>query len=83
MTMAIPDFQSIMLPLLKLCRDGREHTSREVIELLAHEYELTPEEQKKMLPSARQRVFDNRVAWARAHMKMAVLVENVRMGVLF
>jgi restriction system protein len=79
--MPIPDFQSIMLPLLKLCSDGQEHTSREMVEALAREYGLTPEELKQMLPSAQQRVFDNRVAWAKAHMKMAALLENVRRGV--
>ncbi len=79
--MAIPDFQSIMLPLLRLCADGREYTNRDAIDTLSREYGLTPEEQKQMLPSAQQRVFDNRVAWARAHMKMARLLENVRRGV--
>ncbi len=79
--MPIPDFQSIMLPLLKLCSDGQEHTSREMVEALGSEYGLTPEELKQMLPSAQQRVFDNRVAWAKAHMKMAALLENVRRGV--
>ena len=79
--MAIPDFQSIMLPLLKLCRDGQEHSNGEVIEVLAREYRLTPDELNKMLPKASQRVFYNRVAWARAHMKMALLLENVRRGV--
>ena len=79
--MAIPDFQSIMLPLLRLCSDGQEHTNGEVIEVLAREYRLTPDELNKMLPKASQRVFYNRVAWARAHMKMALLLENVRRGV--
>jgi restriction system protein len=79
--MPIPDFQSIMLPLLKLCSDGQEHTSREMVDALACEYGLTPEELKQMLPSAQQCVFDNRVAWAKAHMKMAALLENVRRGV--
>jgi len=79
--MPIPDFQSIVLPLLKLCGDGQEHTGREMVEALAAEYRLTPEELKQMLPSAQQRVFDNRVAWAKAHLKMASLLENVRRGV--
>ena len=79
--MPIPDYQSIMLPLLKLCGDGQEHTGREMVEALAAEYRLTPEELKQMLPSAQQRVFDNRVAWAKAHLKMASLLENVRRGV--
>lgn len=79
--MAIPDFQSIMLPLLRFCADGQEYTNREAIEALAQEFELTEEEQKQLLPSGQQCVFENRVAWARAHMKMAGLVENTRRGV--
>ena len=79
--MAIPDFQSIMLPLLKFCADGAEHTNREGIDALAQEFSLTEEEQKQLLPSGQQCVFDNRVAWARAHMKMAQLLENTRRGV--
>jgi len=79
--MPIPDFQSIMLPLLKFCADGEEHTNRETIDSLAEEFGLTDEEQKQLLPSGQQRVFDNRIAWARAHMKMALLIENTRRGV--
>ncbi|MDX9710690.1 MAG: restriction endonuclease [Trichloromonas sp.] len=79
--MAIPDFQSIMSPLLKFCADGREHTNREALDALAREFSLTEEERKALLPSGQQCIFDNRVAWARAHMKMAGLLENTRRGV--
>jgi len=79
--MPIPDFQSIMLPLLTLCKDCKEHTNREVIEALAQQFAMTEQERQKRLPSGQQRVFDNRVAWARAHMKMALLLENTRRGV--
>lgn len=79
--MAIPDFQRIMLPLLKFIADGQEHTNREAIDALAKEFVLTEEEQKQLLPSGQQCVFDNRVAWARAHMKMAGLVENTKRGI--
>lgn len=70
-----------MLPLLRLCHDGSEYANREVLEALAVEFSLTDEERKLLLPSGQQRVFDNRVAWARAHMKMAGLLENTRRGV--
>ena len=79
--MTIPDFQSVLFPLLKFCADGQEHTNREAIDALAHEFRLTEEEQKQLLPSGQQCVFENRVAWARAHMKMAGLVENTRRGI--
>ena len=70
-----------MLPLLRLCNDGSEYANREVLDVLAVEFSLTDEERKLLLPSGQQRVFDNRVAWARAHMKMAGLLENTRRGV--
>lgn len=79
--MAIPDFQSIMLPLLTLCADGREYTNQQTIEILAQEFNLSEAERTELLPSGRQGVFVNRVAWAKSHMKMAGLVENVRRGV--
>jgi len=79
--MSIPDFQSVMLPLLKLCSDGRERTNREALDALATEFSLTDQERTQMLPSGQQRVFDNRVGWARAHMKMALLLENSQRGV--
>ena len=79
--MPIPDFQSVMLPLLRFCGDGKEHTNREALEALAKDFNLTEDELKQLLPSGQQRVFDNRVAWARAHMKMAGLLENTRRGV--
>lgn len=79
--MAVPDFQRLMLPLLLFCADGKEHTNREALDALAREFGLSEEDQKALLPSGQQCVFDNRVAWARAHMKMAGLLENIRRGV--
>ncbi|NLN60259.1 MAG: hypothetical protein GX147_06070 [Deltaproteobacteria bacterium] len=79
--MAIPDFQSVMLPLLEFCADGQEYTNRQAIDAMSQEFGLTEEEQKQLLPSGQQRIFENRVAWARAHMKMADLVENTKRGV--
>ncbi len=78
--MAIPAFQEIMLPLLKLASDGREHTPREVVEALAAEFHLTEEDRRQMLPSGRQAPVANRVAWAKAHMKMAGLIDSPSRG---
>ena len=79
--MAIPDFQSIMLPLLRLCGDAKEHRNREVIDTLADEFDLSEKERKELLPSGRQAIFHNRVAWSRSYMKMAELLENTQRGV--
>lgn len=78
--MAIPDYQTIMLPLLKLLFDGQEHSLRDSIEQLASEFQLTEEERKELLPSGRQSTFDNRVGWARTYLKKARLIESTRRG---
>jgi restriction system protein len=76
----IPDYQSVMLPLLRLAADGQEHSLREAIERLADEFGLNEEERKELLPSGSQATFDNRVGWARAYMKKAGLVDSPRRG---
>ncbi len=78
--MAVPDFQSIMLPLLELFEDGKDHSSGEVLELLAKAFNLTDEDRKELLPSGRQRSFDNRVGWARTYLVKARLIQIVRRG---
>jgi len=79
--MAIPDFQSLMLPLLRHLQDGRERTNQETLEALAQEFGLTEQEREELLPSGRQPVFTNRVAWAKVHLKAARLIESPRRGV--
>ena len=76
--MAIPDYQSVMLPLLRYAADGQEHSVREAIEVLADQFRLTDEERKELLPSGGQATFDNRVGWARTYMKKAGLLESPR-----
>lgn len=78
--MATPDYQSVMLPLLKFAGDGKEHSLRETIEALADEFELTEEERKELLPSGQQATFDNRVGWARTYLKKAGLLQSTRRG---
>jgi restriction system protein len=74
--MAIPDFQTLMLPLLRLAADGQEHRFRDVIEQLAAEFGLTEVERAELLPSGTQPLFDNRVAWARTYLKQAGLLRT-------
>lgn len=78
--MAIPDFQSILLPLLRLAGDGGEHRFRESVKTLADQYALTPEEWKQRLQSGVQPLFYNRVAWARAWLVGAGLLQSPRRG---
>lgn len=79
--MTIPDFQTIMLPVLKLTADGQAHVKRDEMSALADMFGLTDAERTEMLPSGQQRTFDNRVQWAIVYMKHAGLLEYVRRGV--
>ena len=76
--MAIPDYQTIMLPLLQFAGDGKEHTLRETVEKLSDVFGLSAEEREVLLPSGQQTVFHNRVGWARTYMKKAMLLEAPR-----
>ncbi len=76
--MRIPDFQTIMLPLLRHVGDGREHSIRELVAELAQEFMLTEEERNTLLPSGKQKVFYNRVGWARTYLAKAGLIEMSR-----
>lgn len=78
--MAIPDYQSIMLPLLQFAGDKQEHSLRETIEALADRFSLPNEERKQLLPSGRQATFDNRVGWARTYLAKSSLLQTTRRG---
>ena len=78
--MAIPDFQSIMLPLLKLSSDGEVHYIHDAVNRLADQYSLTEEERSRLLSSGQQPIFYNRVGWARTYLKKAGLLHDPRRG---
>lgn len=78
--MSIPDYQSLMLPLLKAAADGKEHKKREVLNELAEHFSLTENERKELLPSGNQEIFDNRLGWARTYLKKAGLIQYTQRG---
>lgn len=78
--MGIPDYQSIMLPILEVASDRQDHSLREGIGVLAGQFGLTDAERNQLLPSGRQRTFDNRVGWARTYLGKAGLLESPRRG---
>jgi restriction system protein len=78
--MAIPDYQSLMLPLLQLASDQEEHTIAETVGSLAKEFKLTEQEQEEPLPSGSDTVFTNRVRWARTYLKKAALIDATGRG---
>lgn len=78
--MAIPDYETIMLPVLKLAGDGDEHLLRDATEHIISEFKLTEEEQKELLPSGTQRVIANRVGWSVTYLKKCKLLESTKRG---
>jgi restriction system protein len=76
----IPDYQTIMLPLLKFAGDKKEHHIREAIEVLAKNFALSEEERKKFLPSGQEPIFDNRVRWAKFYLLKANLITSTKRG---
>jgi restriction system protein len=79
--MAIPDYQSVMLPLLRFAAEKKDETSTgEVVEILSKEFGLTDEDLRELLPSGIQSTFVNRVGWASTFMKKAGLLEATRRG---
>ncbi|MBV1929032.1 MAG: restriction endonuclease [Gammaproteobacteria bacterium] len=69
----IPNYQTLMLPVLKSCEQGEMVTS-DVVDTLAVEYQLTQEEQEQLLPSGKQTTFSNRIHWAKGYLKQAGLL---------
>lgn len=80
--MPLPDYQALMLPLLRLLADQQVHRTRDAIEALAGSFQLTPAERQHLLPSGKQFTFDNRVGWARTYLKKAGLIDSPQRGFL-
>ncbi len=75
----IPDYQTLMKPVLKCAKDGEVRISH-VIDKLADEFKLTDEEKEELLPSGKQAIFANRVHWAKTYLAKAGLVDATRRG---
>jgi len=79
--MAIPTFQMVMLPIMKYCAENpHEHRMDELVEEIIKQFKLTDGERKQLLPSGKQEIIDNRVGWARSHLKIAGLLEDPKRG---
>ncbi|CAN5204720.1 restriction endonuclease [soil metagenome] len=79
--MAVPDFQSIMLPLTQMMSDGREYSLSDMTDALGNTFDLSQEDRIERIPSGRQTRFYNRVCWSTTHLKKAAIIENTRRGV--
>ncbi len=77
--MSIPDYQSLMLPVLLSSLEGEVRIG-DVVERLAEKLGLTPEERAELLPSGKQTIFGNRVHWAKTYLSKAALIESTKRG---
>lgn len=80
--MAVPDFQSMFIPFLKVVSDGKNHQIQDVAGGIAQMLDVSREDREELLPSGKQRRFRNRVGWARTHLKYSLLIEYVSRGVV-
>lgn len=79
--MAIPDYQSLMLPVLQTVMDRQEHPIPQMRQRIAEELRLPQTELLERLASGSQTIFANRIAWAVQYLKSAGAIEAVRRGV--
>src|SRR5882757_8342835 len=70
-----------MRPVLAALADGQVRRSREVIEAMADEFTLTPEERAAKVPSGQKRI-DNRAGWAMSYLSQAGLIERPGRGLV-
>jgi len=78
--MAVPDFQSIMLPMLRMMANGREYSLADILGTLGSEFQLSDDDLSERIPSGRQTKFYNRICWSTTHLKKAAIIENTRRG---
>jgi restriction system protein len=79
--MPIPDYQSLMLPVLKFLSDRKEHPVAEARKQIATELKLSDEELSERLASDTTTVFMNRIGWAVQYLKAAAAIRSMRRGV--
>src|ERR1700760_2331384 len=77
--MPVPDYQSLMLPVLMIAAAGEIRIGN-AVDRLAEQLHLTEDERAQLLPSGKQTLFGNRVHWAKTYLTKAGLLESIRRG---
>lgn len=78
--MAIPDYETLMGPIIRFLSDRTVKKTREIINEVIRLYEITPEEAKTLIPSGRAKLIDNRVGWACTYLRKAGLIVSPQRG---
>lgn len=74
--MAIPTYDELMSPVLKLLSDGVERSGDDISNTIANQLNLTEEEKNRIYANNPKKVFKDRIAWARTYLKKAGLIES-------
>ncbi len=77
----IPDFQTLMLPLMQILSDKKEHYTPNLLQIICEKFKMTDDEREELLPSGKQKIINNRVTWARIYLQKAKLMESPRRSV--
>ena len=75
----VPDYQSLMLPVLRAATAGEQRIGA-VVQRLGEELGLSEAARAALLASGRQTIFANRVHWAKTYLAKAGLVEATKRG---
>lgn len=78
--MSVPEFQSFMLPILNLLKDGKTHTIKECKETVINSFNLDEDDLKQLVPSGKQTLVENRVYWSLTYLKKSLLLESFKRG---
>lgn len=78
--MAIPDYQTLMLPVLQLLGDGQEHLLRDIVQRLADQFGLSEDERRQLLPSGVSTTMGSRIGWAKTYLHKAGLLNLTGRG---
>ncbi|MDL9936413.1 restriction endonuclease [Gordonia sp. ABSL1-1] len=78
--MTVPDYQTLMRPVLAYLADGQVHRSRDVVDAMADHFGLSDDERAEMLPSGASKRINNRVGWATTYLSQAGLIERPGRG---
>ena len=80
--MAIPDYETLMLPVLQYVSDGKEHPLKEITAHMAESFKLSAEEREQRIPSGQSTYIQNRTGWAKTYLKKAGLLASPKRGLI-
>jgi restriction system protein len=79
--MGIPDYQTLMRPVLEVLADRQERSASAIRAALAEKLGLSDEDLRELVPSGQKPLFHDRTSWAMSYLKQAGLLERPKRGI--